>query len=258
MQTSKPNENCSDIVALEKTSCVLFTINHHHQQQQLKPKLTLIAYVDRLFCGFLQRFFVYPSSPPSEPRPATVVPTLPVTVSAKRSASEDASTITNNSFHSSMFNDKTVAASVASDAAAVAAAPILATATVASTSVASGAVAAGATVANAAGSSTAAPFHPFQMIAPKINRQPKQTPITDDFEISTTVLGQGINGKVVQCTNRKTGHLYALKVLNDNSKARREVDLHWRASGCRHIVQIVAVYENTYGEHKCLLVVMEW
>lgn len=42
-------------------------------------------------------------------------------------------------------------------------------------------------------------------------------------------------------------------------KARREVDIHWRASGvCRHIVSIVAVYENTYSGNKCLLVVMEW
>ena len=43
-------------------------------------------------------------------------------------------------------------------------------------------------------------------------RQPKTTPITDDYEISNTVLGLGINGKVVQCTNRKTGAKYALKV----------------------------------------------
>lgn len=134
----------------------------------------------------------------------------------------------------SMFNNKTVAATAAGGVAAAA-----------------------ATNAPAAAD---APFHPFQMLAPPkpVNRQPKQTPITDDFEITTTVLGQGINGKVVKCTNRKTGQMFALKVLNDNSKARREVDLHWRASGCRHIVQIVAVYENTYGEHKCLLVVMEW
>lgn len=46
-------------------------------------------------------------------------------------------------------------------------------------------------------------------------RQPKTTPITDDFEISNTVLGLGINGKVVQCTNRRTGNLYALKVRHD-------------------------------------------
>lgn len=88
-------------------------------------------------------------------------------------------------------------------------------------------------------------------------RQPKTTPITDDYEISNTVLGLGINGKVVQCTNRKTGAKYALKVLHDNAKARREVELHWRASGCRNIVNIIDVYENSYSGNRCLLVVME-
>lgn len=89
-------------------------------------------------------------------------------------------------------------------------------------------------------------------------RQAKTTPLVDDYEISNKVLGLGINGKVVQCANRKTKQKYALKVLLDNPKARREVDLHWRASGCRHIVNIIDVYENTYGGNKCLLVVMEW
>lgn len=52
---------------------------------------------------------------------------------------------------------------------------------------------------------------------------------------------------------------FPTQVLHDNVKARREVDIHWRASGvCRHIVSIVAVYENTYSGNKCLLVVMEW
>lgn len=41
-------------------------------------------------------------------------------------------------------------------------------------------------------------------------------------------------------------------------KARREVELHWKARGCRHIVNIIDVYENTYSANKCLLVVMEW
>lgn len=89
-------------------------------------------------------------------------------------------------------------------------------------------------------------------------RQPKTTPITDSYEISNTVLGLGINGKVVQCTDRTTGFKYALKVLHDNTKARREVDLHWQASGCLHIVNIVDVFENTYSGKACLLVVMEW
>jgi len=84
----------------------------------------------------------------------------------------------------------------------------------------------------------------------------KSQPITEDYKISTNVLGLGINGKVVECfdqANQKS----ALKVLKDNAKSRREIDLHWRASGCRHIVNIKDVYENTYNGQKCLLVVME-
>lgn len=91
----------------------------------------------------------------------------------------------------------------------------------------------------------------------QLQHQPKTTSLVDDYDISNTVLGLGINGKVVQCTSRKTNQKYALKVLLDNPKARREVDLHWRVSGCRHIVNIIDVYENTYGGNKCLLVVME-
>jgi len=41
-------------------------------------------------------------------------------------------------------------------------------------------------------------------------------------------------------------------------KARREVDLHFRASVCDHIVKIIDVYENTYNDRQCLLIVMEW
>lgn len=43
-------------------------------------------------------------------------------------------------------------------------------------------------------------------------RQPKTTPLVDDYEVTNTVLGLGINGKVIQCTNRKTHNKYALKV----------------------------------------------
>lgn len=86
---------------------------------------------------------------------------------------------------------------------------------------------------------------------------PKTTKITDEYDISNHILGLGINGKVVQCTRKSDGTKYALKVLHDNNKARREVELHWRVSDCRHIVNIVDVFENTYGGTKCLLVVME-
>ena len=47
-------------------------------------------------------------------------------------------------------------------------------------------------------------------------------------------------------------------MLQDNPKARREVELHWKASGHKHIVNIVDVFENTFSGKSCLLVVMEW
>lgn len=63
---------------------------------------------------------------------------------------------------------------------------------------------------------------------------PKQTMIAQDYEISGTVLGLGINGKVVQCFSRRTGGKYALKVLHENPKSIREVEIHYRAShSCR-------------------------
>ncbi|KAK3104002.1 hypothetical protein FSP39_023566 [Pinctada imbricata] len=87
--------------------------------------------------------------------------------------------------------------------------------------------------------------------------QPKKIPISDDYRITGNVLGLGINGKVVECFSKSSNQKFALKVLRDVPKARREVDLHWRASGCRHIVAIKDVYENVYSGQKCLLVVME-
>ena len=93
---------------------------------------------------------------------------------------------------------------------------------------------------------------------PRSGLQMKTTPLTNDYSISNNVLGLGINGKVVECTSKKTGEKFALKVLKDNSKARREIELHWRASSCKHIVNIADVYENTYNNSKCLLVIMEW
>lgn len=87
--------------------------------------------------------------------------------------------------------------------------------------------------------------------------QPKTTSILLDYTISDKVLGLGINGKVVECFDKKSGAKYALKVLTDSQKARREVELHWRASNGRPIVNLVDVYENVYVGKRCLLVVME-
>uniref|UniRef100_A0A7E4ZZM2 non-specific serine/threonine protein kinase n=1 Tax=Panagrellus redivivus TaxID=6233 RepID=A0A7E4ZZM2_PANRE len=85
----------------------------------------------------------------------------------------------------------------------------------------------------------------------------KTTPIKDEFIIGTQVLGVGINGKVVECERKSTREKYALKVLRDVPKARREVELHFEASRHPHIVRIFEVYENTYNDVNCLFVVME-
>ncbi|XP_022601039.1 MAP kinase-activated protein kinase 2 [Seriola dumerili] len=87
--------------------------------------------------------------------------------------------------------------------------------------------------------------------------QIKKNAITDDYKVTSQVLGLGINGKVLEIFQKKTGDKYALKMLQDCAKARREVELHWRASPCSNIVRIIDVYENLYQSRKCLLIVME-
>ncbi|KAL7843520.1 hypothetical protein AOLI_G00250320 [Acnodon oligacanthus] len=87
--------------------------------------------------------------------------------------------------------------------------------------------------------------------------QIKKNAITDDYKVTNQVLGLGINGKVLEVVQKKSLVKYALKMLQDCPKARREVELHWRASPCAHIVRIIDVYENLYQGRKCLLIVME-
>ncbi|KAM6927516.1 MAP kinase-activated protein kinase 2 [Xenentodon cancila] len=89
------------------------------------------------------------------------------------------------------------------------------------------------------------------------NLQIKKSAITDDYKVTSQVLGMGINGKVLEIFQKKTGDKYALKMLQDCPKARREVELHWRASPCTNIVRIIDVFENLYQGRKCLLIVME-
>uniref|UniRef100_F6UZ64 non-specific serine/threonine protein kinase n=1 Tax=Monodelphis domestica TaxID=13616 RepID=F6UZ64_MONDO len=101
------------------------------------------------------------------------------------------------------------------------------------------------------------PPQQFPQFYVKSSLQIKKNAITDDYKVTSQVLGLGINGKVLQIFNKKTGEKFALKMLQDCPKARREVDLHWRASQCPHIVKIVDVYENLYAGRKCLLIIME-
>lgn len=97
----------------------------------------------------------------------------------------------------------------------------------------------------------------FLSIHARPGLQIKKNAVTDDYKVTGQVLGLGINGKVLEIFQKKTGEKYALKVLQDCAKARREVELHWRASACATIVRIIDIYENLYKGNKCLLIVME-
>jgi hypothetical protein len=98
-----------------------------------------------------------------------------------------------------------------------------------------------------------------QQLTRAMSLKPKTNPIYEDYVISKTVLGLGISGKVLGCVNKQTKQKYALKTLRESLKAKREIDLHWRAcQSCPYIVQIVDVYENTINTQKVILVVMEW
>lgn len=63
--------------------------------------------------------------------------------------------------------------------------------------------------AGAMGSCEAASFPPLPA-HPRLDI--KRNAVTDDYKISTQVLGLGINGKVLQCYSKKTGAKCALKV----------------------------------------------
>ena len=52
--------------------------------------------------------------------------------------------------------------------------------------------------------------------------------ITNDYDLSQKVLGVGINGKVLECFEKKTRHRFALKVSKGTQLlivARRNIDM---------------------------------
>lgn len=64
---------------------------------------------------------------------------------------------------------------------------------------------------NPAGQNPAGQFLPFHA---RPNLQIKKNAITDDYKVTNQVLGLGINGKVLEIFQKKTGDKYALKVSN--------------------------------------------
>ncbi len=92
----------------------------------------------------------------------------------------------------------------------------------------------------------------------------KSYDINKDYEIQwQKSLGSGISGPVRMCTHRESGKKYALKILLDRPKARKEVTLHWLCSGSEYIVRAIDVFANEIclpgdvGKKKRILLVME-
>jgi len=63
-----------------------------------------------------------------------------------------------------------------------------------------------------AGDAGCEPTHFLMPVYPKL--EIKRNAVTDEYKISNQVLGLGINGKVLQCFNKKTGEKCALKVYD--------------------------------------------
>ncbi|KAI1727055.1 protein kinase domain-containing protein [Ditylenchus destructor] len=86
----------------------------------------------------------------------------------------------------------------------------------------------------------------------------KTTPITDEYKITHEIIGIGESGKVMACFSKANGEKYALKVLRDGPRSRREVHLHYLTNDHENIVTIIDIFENTFDSVKCLLVVVEF
>ncbi len=83
----------------------------------------------------------------------------------------------------------------------------------------------------------------------KYEKEPtfKTTSIYDDYEIKwQKSLGSGISGPVRLCIHKESNRQYALKILLDRPKAKKEVTLHWLCSGSEYIVRAVDAYLNEH------------
>ena len=73
----------------------------------------------------------------------------------------------------------------------------------------------------------------------------KSHSVYNDYEIRwNDKLGSGVSGPVRVCIHKESGQEFALKILLDKEKSRKEVGLHWRCSASDYIVRIVDVFAN--------------
>lgn len=92
------------------------------------------------------------------------------------------------------------------------------------TQLGAGATLPGCDSGGAGSSSSSSSFVSLSDLQPAAHVTPmklRKNAVTDDYKITAHVLGLGINGKVLECFCKKTGHKCALKVFSHSFS-------HWR------------------------------
>uniref|UniRef100_A0A0K0DT28 non-specific serine/threonine protein kinase n=1 Tax=Strongyloides stercoralis TaxID=6248 RepID=A0A0K0DT28_STRER len=82
--------------------------------------------------------------------------------------------------------------------------------------------------------------------------------ILDDYKISDEIIGIGESGKVMACYRKTDDKKFALKVLRESPKSKREVGIHYLVHQHENIVSIIDIYENTFHDVRCILLVVEF
>ena len=92
----------------------------------------------------------------------------------------------------------------------------------------------------------------------------KTTNLEDDYRLFwRDRIGSGANGSVYSCVCKKTWKNYAVKVIQDKPRARREIEMQMACQSSKYVVPIVDVYSNSCEKlnknkrNKYIFIIME-
>ena len=92
----------------------------------------------------------------------------------------------------------------------------------------------------------------------------KTTNLEDDYRLFwRDRIGSGANGTVYSCVCKRTWKNYAVKVIQDKPRARREIEMQMACQSSKYVVPIVDVYSNSCEKlnknrrNKYIFIVME-
>ena len=92
----------------------------------------------------------------------------------------------------------------------------------------------------------------------------KTTNLEDDYRLFwRDRIGFGANGSVYSCVCKRTWKNYAVKVIQDKPRARREIEMQMACQSSKYVVPIIDVYSNSCDKlnknkrNKYIFIVME-